>query len=97
MKYEIGDILKIEFYDHQSLSPIWHELDYLVNEPVPEGEAYGMLIYEDALTYRLTTMIIQNKVKKIKKKPKEMGSCHTIIKGAIKSIKILEKSTLSVE
>ena len=42
-------------------------------------------------------MIIQNKVKKIKKKPKEMGSCHTIIKGAIKSIKILEKSTLSVE
>jgi hypothetical protein len=91
MKYKLGDILEIDFYDHQSLSPTWHDLNYVSKEPIPVGTAWGMLIYEDELTYRLTTMIIKEK----NKLPKEMGSCHTIIKGAVKSIKILEKSAFS--
>ena len=84
MKYKIGDELTITFYDHLSETPIWHDKQYIIKVPTPLGGAKGYFIEEDNISITIASMVMFDKKGKIT----EMGSCHKIVKGAIKDIKI---------
>jgi hypothetical protein len=89
MKYQFGDLLKIEFYDHLSLSPEWHDLAYIKGYEIPVGECYGRLVYEDHLTLRVASMVIIENGKIT-----DMGSCHLCVRAAIKNIEKLKNSPI---